>query len=146
MAAIESYLEFERLRFGDRLRATVEVEAGLGDLWILPMLLQPLVENAVSHGLSKRRDGGRVAVQVKRAGDRLAIMQKGYTVEMGPARPILDAPEHPYSRLLKESVLSIDDVGTDALASADRSEATAALERAGAGTLQEREDGRLVRM
>ena len=39
--------------------------------------------------------------------DRLVIMQKGYVVEMGPARPILDAPEHPYSRLLKASVLSI---------------------------------------
>jgi peptide/nickel transport system ATP-binding protein len=78
--------------------------------------------------------------------DRLAIMQRGYVVETGPARPILDAPEHPYSRLLKDSVLSIDDVGTDELKRADRSEATAAWERAGEGTLQEREDGRFVRV
>jgi peptide/nickel transport system ATP-binding protein len=78
--------------------------------------------------------------------DRLAIMQRGYTVEMGPARPILDAPEHPYSRLLKESVLSVDAAATDELLPADRSEAMAAWERAGAGTLQERGDGRLVRM
>jgi peptide/nickel transport system ATP-binding protein len=78
--------------------------------------------------------------------DRLAIMQRGYVVETGPARPILDEPEHPYSRLLKDSVLSIDDVGTDELARADRSEATAAWERAGQGTLQEREDGRFVRL
>ena len=78
--------------------------------------------------------------------DRLAIMQRGYVVETGPARPILDEPEHPYSRLLKESVLSIDDVGTDQLVRADRSEATAAWERAGQGTLQEREDGRFVRV
>ena len=78
--------------------------------------------------------------------DRLVIMQKGFVVEMGPARPILDAPEHPYSRLLKESVLSITDAGTDALVPADRAEATAALERAAEGTLQEREDGRFVRL
>jgi peptide/nickel transport system ATP-binding protein len=78
--------------------------------------------------------------------DRLAIMQRGYIVETGPARPILDAPEHPYSRLLKGSVLSIDDVGTHELARADRSEAAAALERAGEGTLQQREDGRFVRL
>ena len=65
--------------------------------------------------------------------DRLAIMQRGYTVEMGPARPILDAPEHPYSRLLKESVLSVDDATTDELLPADRSEAMAAWERAGGG-------------
>ena len=78
--------------------------------------------------------------------DRLVIMQKGFVVETGPARPILDAPEHPYSRLLKESVLSISDAGTDGLVPADRSEATAALERAAEETLQEREDGRFVRM
>lgn len=78
--------------------------------------------------------------------DRLAIMQKGYVVEMGPARPILDAPEHPYSRLLKESVLSIDDAGTGALVPADRSEAIAAWELAAGGTLQERDDGRFVRV
>jgi peptide/nickel transport system ATP-binding protein len=78
--------------------------------------------------------------------DRLAIMQRGYIVETGPARPILDAPEHPYSRLLKESVLSIDHAGTTELEPADRSEAIAAWERAGHGTLQERADGRLVRV
>jgi peptide/nickel transport system ATP-binding protein len=73
-------------------------------------------------------------------------MQKGYVVEMGPARLILDAPEHPYSRLLKESVLSVSDAGTEALVPADRSEATAAWELAAEGTLQEREDGRFVRL
>jgi peptide/nickel transport system ATP-binding protein len=78
--------------------------------------------------------------------DRLAIMQRGYIVETGPARPILDAPEHPYSRLLKESVLSIDDAGANELEPADRSEAIAAWERAGQGTLQARDDGRLVRL
>ncbi len=77
--------------------------------------------------------------------DRLVIMQKGYVVEMGPARTILDAPEHPYSRLLKASVLSIDDAGTGTLVPADRSEAMAAWEQAGTGTLQERSDGRFVR-
>jgi peptide/nickel transport system ATP-binding protein len=75
--------------------------------------------------------------------DRLVIMQRGYIVEMGPARPILDAPKHPYSRLLKSSVLSIDDPGAGTLTPADRSEATAAWEQA--GDLVEHSDGRLVR-
>lgn len=43
--------------------------------------------------------------------DRLIIMQRGRVVEMGPARVVLDAPEHPYSRLLKASVLSDADAG-----------------------------------
>jgi ABC-type oligopeptide transport system ATPase subunit len=78
--------------------------------------------------------------------DRLVIMQRGHVVEMGPARPILDAPEHPYSRLLKESVLSVDDAGSRVLVPPDRSDALAAWERAGVGTLEAREDGRLVRV
>ena len=79
--------------------------------------------------------------------DRLVIMQKGYVVEMGPARPILDAPEHPYSRLLKDSVLSIDAAadGSD-LQPADRKIASAAWENIGGGKLQPRPDGRLVRI
>ncbi|WMT91579.1 ABC transporter ATP-binding protein [Pelagibacterium sp. H642] len=79
--------------------------------------------------------------------DRLVIMQKGYVVEMGPARPILDTPEHPYSRLLKSSVLAIDAATDNAdLQPADRSIAAAAWERVGDGVLQPRADGRLVRV
>jgi len=78
--------------------------------------------------------------------DRIMIMQKGHVVEMGPARTILEAPEHPYSRLLKESVLSIDDAGRGKLEPADRSIAKAAWERPGSGSLVSRPDGRLVRV
>ena len=38
----------------------------------------------------------------------IIIMQRGYIVEMGPAQAVLESPEHPYARLLKESVLSVD--------------------------------------
>ena len=77
--------------------------------------------------------------------DRLMIMQKGYVVEMGPARAILDNPEHPYSKLLKASVLPIDDAGHGNLKPADRTVANAAWSSAGSGAMQERADGRLVR-
>ncbi len=77
--------------------------------------------------------------------DRLAIMQRGYVVEMGPARAILDAPEHPYSKLLKESVLSVDDAGLGQLVPADRAAAIAAQMAAATASLQERPDGRVVR-
>ncbi|SDG58846.1 peptide/nickel transport system ATP-binding protein [Pelagibacterium luteolum] len=78
--------------------------------------------------------------------DRIMIMQKGYVVEMGPARPVLDAPEHAYSRLLKESVLSIEDAGSGKLEPADRSMAKAAWEATGEGQLVARDGGRLVRV
>jgi ABC-type oligopeptide transport system ATPase subunit len=75
--------------------------------------------------------------------DRLMIMQKGHVVEMGPARPILDAPEHAYSQLLKSAVLSIDgssDAGDDQ--SLARSVGAGVVP---AGHLVDSTDGRLVR-
>lgn len=78
--------------------------------------------------------------------DRIMIMQKGHVVEMGPARPVLDAPEHAYSRLLKQSVLSIEEAGSGKLEPADRTMAKAAWEATGEGQLVARDGGRLVRV
>ena len=76
--------------------------------------------------------------------DRIIIMQQGYIVEMGPAQAVLESPEHPYARLLKESVLSVDDPGR--VQAPDRSLALAAAETSGSGTLVQRAGGRSVRM
>jgi peptide/nickel transport system ATP-binding protein len=80
--------------------------------------------------------------------DRLIIMQKGRVVEMGPARAVLDNPEHPYSRLLKASVLSTDDAGNGQLAPALdlMAESDARLRVAAGSNLAERPDGRRVRV
>ncbi|QQA42876.1 ABC transporter ATP-binding protein [Pelagovum pacificum] len=78
--------------------------------------------------------------------DRLIIMQKGYVVEFGPARAVLDDPKHPYSRLLKSSVLRVEDAGAGRLEPADRSEATRALETMSKSHMEEGPDGRLVRV
>ncbi len=80
--------------------------------------------------------------------DRLIIMQKGRVVEMGPARAVLDQPEHPYSQLLKASVLSADDAGAGRLAPAGDLLALSneRLGRADASRLEERGDGRRVRV
>ena len=78
--------------------------------------------------------------------DRIIIMQEGYVVEMGPARPVLDAPEHPYAKLLKDSVLSVDEAGRTRVRPADRKMAQEAAALSGSGRLQPRDDGRLVRV
>src|SRR6185437_2133373 len=59
---IEAYLDIEHARFEDRLRVRIDVAPGLRDLRIPPLLLQPLVENAVKHGIAPLRDGGEVMV------------------------------------------------------------------------------------
>ena len=60
LSAVRDYLEIEEARFGDRLRFHIDVSPELGDHAIVPMLLQPLVENAVLHGLASREQGGEI--------------------------------------------------------------------------------------
>lgn len=80
--------------------------------------------------------------------DRLIIMQKGRVVEMGPARTVLDTPEHPYSQLLKASVLSADDAGAGKLSPANDllQLSNDRLGRADTSRLEERSEGRRVRI
>jgi two-component system, LytTR family, sensor kinase len=59
---IEAYLDIEHARFEQRLRVRIDVAPNLRDLCIPPLLLQPLVENAVKHGIAPLRDGGDVIV------------------------------------------------------------------------------------
>ena len=78
--------------------------------------------------------------------NRLIIMQRGRIVEMGDARTVLDNPEHPYSRLLKASVLSTEDAGAGKLGT-DPGMVKLAGELVGQpGRLVDRPDGRMVRV
>jgi two-component system LytT family sensor kinase len=63
------YLEIEQARFGDRLRATIDAGPDVMDALVPVMLLQPLLENAVKHGVLEQEHGGSVAVTIE-ASDR----------------------------------------------------------------------------
>jgi two-component system, LytTR family, sensor kinase len=69
----ESYLAIERARLGDRLDARWEIAPGIETALIPPLLLQPLVENAVRHGVARKVEGGRVVVRADRVGERLRL-------------------------------------------------------------------------
>ena len=60
---IESYLDIERARFERRLRIIIDVPASLRTIRVPPLVLQPLVENAVKHGIAPLRAGGEVRVR-----------------------------------------------------------------------------------
>jgi hypothetical protein len=64
---VRDYLAVERLRLGNRLRVVEKIEPDALELVVPPLLLQPLVENAVRHGVAPRRDGGtiRLAAHIK---------------------------------------------------------------------------------
>jgi two-component system sensor histidine kinase AlgZ len=69
-----AYLDVERARFGDRLRTRVEVDEEAAAQVLVPiLLLQPLVENAVRHGLSSRM-AGEVAILGRREADRMELV------------------------------------------------------------------------
>lgn len=73
LAFIERYLEIERQRFPDRLRVTVECPADTADALVPSLVLQPLVENAIKHGVSRRAGPGSVTVTARRAGEDLVL-------------------------------------------------------------------------
>jgi sensor histidine kinase YesM len=62
LAMVESYIDIERVRFGDKLRGHVEVPAELQDAKVPPMSVQSLVENAVKHGITPQSGGGECRV------------------------------------------------------------------------------------
>jgi two-component system sensor histidine kinase AlgZ len=74
LEAVRDYLDVESLRLGERLRWRVEVGDDLGRLRVPPLCLQPLVENAVLHGIAPRRSGGEVRVVVAREGEELSMV------------------------------------------------------------------------
>lgn len=62
LAMVESYLDIERVRFGDKLRGSIAVPDDLRKIKVPPMAVQALVENAVKHGITPQRGGGEVLV------------------------------------------------------------------------------------
>ena len=73
LALADDYLSVEKIRFGDRLRVEREIDAGVKRLRVPPLVLQPLVENAVRHGIAQLVDGGKVRLRAELRGDRLRL-------------------------------------------------------------------------
>jgi two-component system LytT family sensor kinase len=70
---IDDYMAIELVRFGDKLRFIKEVEANTLDRLVPSMLLQPLVENCIKHGLSSKVDGGMIRVRSRLVDGRLHL-------------------------------------------------------------------------
>ena len=70
---LERYLAIEQVRFSDRLRVVMDVDDTLKDAAVPPFLLQPLVENALRHGIARRDNAGRIEVSARREGDDLVL-------------------------------------------------------------------------
>ena len=74
VALTRAYLELEQLRLGDRLQVVWHVQKMPADALIPPLVIQPIVENAVYHGIEPQPGGGEVSVNVYRSGDKVHIV------------------------------------------------------------------------
>ncbi len=84
---VRAYLEIQAVRLGDRLRWEIEAAPELRHLLLPPLLLQPLVENAVRHGLEPKPGGGAISVRARRQGDRLLLEVADTGLGMKPTSP-----------------------------------------------------------
>lgn len=73
LAAVDAYLSMEKLRFEDRLQLVLDIEPGLDDVAMPPMILQTLVENAVKHGVERSMDTCRITLGARRDGGKVLI-------------------------------------------------------------------------
>ena len=73
MAFLEHYLAIQKIRFGDHLRIETQIAPEVKYASVPCLFIQPLVENAIRHGISRRASGGTVIVSAHRVGNRLGI-------------------------------------------------------------------------
>ena len=73
LTLVQTYLEIEAIRLGERLRLVLDVDPAARDVDVPPFVLQPLVENAVKHGISRSVSGGTITVSAHRKGERLEV-------------------------------------------------------------------------
>jgi LytS/YehU family sensor histidine kinase len=88
---VSRYLDIQRTRFGERLQVHIAIDAGAADARVPPLLLQPIVENAIRHGLAARLDAGRIDVEAHVDGEtlRLVVTDDG----SGEAGEVIAGPE-----------------------------------------------------
>ena len=91
MAFLETYLGIEQVRFGERLRVSMDVDPAVSEETIPSLILQPVVENAIKHGLAPKVGKGHISITAGRQGEflRLAVEDDGVgaTADFPAAHP-----------------------------------------------------------
>jgi two-component system sensor histidine kinase AlgZ len=83
---LERYADIEQLRLGERLRISWELDGAPSDALLPPMVLQPLLENAVYHGIEPGTGPGEVVVRIERRGERVRATIENPHLEAGNQR------------------------------------------------------------
>jgi two-component system, LytTR family, sensor histidine kinase AlgZ len=84
---VEKYCAIEKVRFGERLTIKEEIQEEATECLLPPLLLQPLFENAVVHGIAQMPEGGWIRLQVVRNGNRMSVtVENSWDPEAGSSR------------------------------------------------------------
>lgn len=83
IAVARQYLNLERLRLGERIRVTWHMDSCPPDPLVPPLMLQPLLENAVYHGIEPATEPGEIHIRFERTGDRLRLELSNPIVTVG---------------------------------------------------------------
>ncbi len=73
LGALDLYLEIEKVRFGDRLQITREIDNSAREALVPSLILQPIIENAIKYAISPREEGGAIRIAAKAHGGKLLI-------------------------------------------------------------------------
>jgi two-component system sensor histidine kinase YesM len=109
LAHVTNYVTIQRARFGDRFTFESAVPAELLDTLVIKLSIQPLIENAISHGLDRRRDGLRIAIQAQLQGTdmQLDVIDNGAGIDAATLARLREALARP----LASAQLPTADVG-----------------------------------
>ncbi|QMV41276.1 sensor histidine kinase [Cohnella cholangitidis] len=70
---VENYLRILAFRYRDKLDYRITMEPELNDVWTMPLILQPIVENAIEHGIARLKTGGHINLDIYRSGHEVLI-------------------------------------------------------------------------
>ncbi len=85
MHFLEGYLDIQRFRFEDRLEVNTEIDAGVTHALVPTLILQPLVENAIKHGISQIEEKGSISIEATKKDDFLLLK----VVDNGPGKTLV---------------------------------------------------------
>jgi two-component system LytT family sensor kinase len=74
LGLIERYLAIQLVRFGDRMKVELDIDPAANDIAVPALILQPLVENAIEHGIAQRLSGGTLRIDAKLAAPQLRLI------------------------------------------------------------------------
>lgn len=94
---VKSYLEIQKFRYGDKISYEFNVPGDIDNYRIMPLIIQPIVENAVIHGLENMNSAGTVTVDIKKEGGflRISVIDNGLGIENSKLLKIREALNDP---------------------------------------------------